>query len=467
MELAADLRRFLRDELVTARTASATNQLRKFIMRNRIAAGVGAAMLALALLASTAGLIALRKEHEIALQIQRTRASQARLLTQTAAELLKSSDLAAADQIILEVFTNPDFSQEHSARAQGVLLGVQAADAQLAVLHGHGGWVYSAVYSPDGTRVVTTAIDGIRIWDAHSGAQLMVLPGHDSAVYSADFSPDGARVISASGDTLAHLWDARTGAQLAVIPGHGALVRSAAFSPDGTRIVTASEDRTTRVWDTRTGAPLKEFLGNSDSVNSAFYSPDGARIAYELGRALLAQGDVTGARRQFESAVADHYPVAQVDLADLQARTDPKRALLLYEEAWKAGVTIADFRLGQWYERGAIDSAQAWLWYQRAAQAGDPNARARLAEREDRAALAETAQDRRQERLLQAFASYAAAAAGAYEQDWPDELWQSWRYRRASLARILAHDGLMAQVADRYRRVQHRSIFVPVPSFEP
>jgi hypothetical protein len=55
--------------------------------------------------------------------------------------------------------------------------------------------------------------------------------------------------------------------------------------------------------------------------------------------------------------------------------------------------------------------------------------------------------------LLQAFRLYAAAAERAHKEDWPDDAWKHWRYRRASLARLLAQDGLMQQVADGYREV--------------
>jgi hypothetical protein len=55
-------------------------------------------------------------------------------------------------------------------------------------------------------------------------------------------------------------------------------------------------------------------------------------------------------------------------------------------------------------------------------------------------------------RLLRAFILYTAAAGRADDEHWPDDAWKSWRYRRASLARILAHEGMMQQVADAYGR---------------
>ena len=34
--------------------------------------------------------------------------------------------------------------------------------------------------------------------------------------------------------------------------------------------------------------------------------------------------------------------------------------------------------------------------------------------------------------------------------------WRNWRYRRASLAHLLAHEGMMSQVADAYSAVHEQ-----------
>src|SRR5262249_9581538 len=70
------------------------------------------------------------------------------------------------------------------------------------------------------------------------------LGGHTAAVNSAVFSPDGSRIVTASRDRTARIGDAATGKEIAVLRGHDFPVSSAAFSPDGSRIVTASWDRT-------------------------------------------------------------------------------------------------------------------------------------------------------------------------------------------------------------------------------
>jgi TPR repeat protein len=172
---------------------------------------------------------------------------------------------------------------------------------------------------------------------------------------------------------------------------------------------------------------------------------------------------VPGARRQFELAVSKGYRAAGIDLGNLlldgaAGVVDPPRALSLYEKAWADGVPIAAFALGHLYEVGAPDAAvkfrpdpaQAWAWYQKGADAGQPSALARFGERDEQNALAVQDPPKAHALLLRAFRFYAAAVARARALDWPDEAWRNWRYRRATLARLLAREGMMGPVADAY-----------------
>jgi WD40 repeat protein len=93
-------------------------------------------------------------------------------------------------------------------------------------LKGHLSTVSSAVFSADGTRIVT------------------------ASVLSAGFSPDGKRIVTASADKTTRVWDAATGKPIGEpLAGHDGNVNSAAFNPDGQRIVTASDDGTAQIWD--------------------------------------------------------------------------------------------------------------------------------------------------------------------------------------------------------------------------
>jgi dipeptidyl aminopeptidase/acylaminoacyl peptidase len=124
--------------------------------------------------------------------------------------------------------------------------------------------VYSAQFSPDGQRLVTTSENtGARLWDVANGKAIGEPMKHDKSVlkeaevYSAQFSPDGQRLVTASSDTTARLWDAVSGKPVGEPMKHESWVYSAQFSPDGQRIVTASRDTTARLWDAVT-ATLKD-----------------------------------------------------------------------------------------------------------------------------------------------------------------------------------------------------------------
>jgi WD40 repeat protein len=168
-------------------------------------------------------------------------------------------------------------SDDNTARLWDATTG-----AALATLSGHTKPVKSAVFSSDGSRVVTASDDTTaRLWDGKSGASLATLSGHIIAVHSAQFSPDGSRVVTASDG--ARLWDARTGAALATLSEHF-VMNSAVFSPDGSRVVTASFDNTARLWDAKTGAGLAMLSGHTNALLSAEFSPDGSRVVTTASR---------------------------------------------------------------------------------------------------------------------------------------------------------------------------------------
>jgi WD40 repeat protein len=113
----------------------------------------------------------------------------------------------------------------------------------------HHGFVFAAVFSPDGTHVVTASLDKTaRVWNASTATPVTPPLEHQGFVVAAAFSPDGTRVVTASFDKTARVWDASTGTPVTPPFEHQGAVVTAAFSPDGRRVVTASWDKTARVW---------------------------------------------------------------------------------------------------------------------------------------------------------------------------------------------------------------------------
>ena len=256
--------------------------------------------------------------------------------------------------------------------------GTHAPARRLAVLLGHRGVVESVAYSPDGSQIVTASLDKtVRIWDANTGMQLALLTGHDDLIETASYSPDGTRVVTASDDRTARIWEARVPASLEAQITWGS---SAQTDPPSE----ADRNRLGLIADARVRSQ-STTASACDHSAAAYYDPDrlaaGAaqsaisadiaiaacsaelkfpehlgRTDYQMGRALVAKGDMDGARRQFELALAKGYRAAQIDLAELLTRVsavsiDTARAQALYERAWRDGVLIAAFDLGELYER--------------------------------------------------------------------------------------------------------------------
>jgi WD40 repeat protein len=198
----------------------------------------------------------------------------------------------------------------------------QTGGETLHIMSDHG-TVWSAIFSPDGTRVVTASGDNsARVWDSKTGRQIAAMDAGESSSFAssfvAAFSPDGTRVVSGGPEDTALIWDAATGTKIATIKNGELLMRGtfsgdgrrivtadlkgarvwdaatgepitprveqaswrpfAKFSPDGSRIVTADSDHSARVWDAATGNPVTPPLRHATEVTDAAFSPDGSRL---------------------------------------------------------------------------------------------------------------------------------------------------------------------------------------------
>jgi hypothetical protein len=117
-----------------------------------------------------------------------------------------------------------------TASLQSIRLWHGRTGALIGIL-GKGSSYRDPLFSADGKRALTAStIFGARLWDVRSGKLIAVL---DPAVESAIFTADGTRIVTIAGDSgPASLWDGATGELVTAL---GERARAALFSPDGKR----------------------------------------------------------------------------------------------------------------------------------------------------------------------------------------------------------------------------------------
>ncbi|KAK5222772.1 U3 snoRNP protein [Exophiala xenobiotica] len=179
-------------------------------------------------------------------------------------------------------------------------------------------------YSPDSTRIITGADDGlIKIWDIASGFHIATFTEHASAVTTSAYSkrgnilftssldgsvrawdmlryrnfrtftaptrlsfsclaidPSAEVVCAASHDSFdIHLWSVQTGALLDQLSGHEGPISTLAFTPDGRYLVSGSWDHTIRVWSVFDRSQTSEVLQLTSDLLCVAIRPDSAQIA--------------------------------------------------------------------------------------------------------------------------------------------------------------------------------------------
>lgn len=137
-----------------------------------------------------------------------------------------------------------------------------------------------AVFSPDGTILVTTKRNGIKLWDVATGRERIA---HWNQWLLA-FSPDSKILATVSGGTV-KLRDVATGTERAALEGVGEALldpdgkvvgTQAVFSPDGKILATQSHEEV-KLWDVATGKKRTTLKGAGEVV----FSPDGNILVTE------------------------------------------------------------------------------------------------------------------------------------------------------------------------------------------
>jgi WD40 repeat protein len=151
------------------------------------------------------------------------------------------------------------------------------------------GGITQVAFSPDGSRVAASSMDGtMTLWDVQSGREALKKKwAATTSLMSVAFSPDGKRIVSAAlvpgKPAEVKVWDAATGQEILPLAGHPGWVSSATFSRDGSQVAAASIDGSVTVWDTEKGRKMFSIKANAGRSTAVTFSADLRRLAVANG----------------------------------------------------------------------------------------------------------------------------------------------------------------------------------------
>jgi WD40 repeat protein/serine/threonine protein kinase/tetratricopeptide (TPR) repeat protein len=138
-------------------------------------------------------------------------------------------------------------------------------------------------FSPDGKSVLSVDDDHpVRFWDVTTGKPRGVPLPHRAHIISHSFKAEGKILLvenpKGTGYSTAQLWDPASGQPVGPLLKHQSQISGFAFSPDGKMILTGSRDGMARLWDAATGEPIGQPVRHPRGIRAVAFSPDGKMI---------------------------------------------------------------------------------------------------------------------------------------------------------------------------------------------
>ncbi len=191
-------------------------------------------------------------------------AGREKMTCRGASEMI-SAALLSPDAKTLLGFTNPRFGSSHTNVGRSIFIPLVKQPGKIkrwevssgkesGEVESHVGGVYCALYSPDGTYVVTGGGDGlIKTWDPATLKEKSSLVGHTRPVAALAFAPDGETLVSGtmaqspeSGEL--RFWDLTSGQSKLTLRTEGTGVAALAFAPNGKTLFAGTTDGSVKLW---------------------------------------------------------------------------------------------------------------------------------------------------------------------------------------------------------------------------
>jgi WD40 repeat protein len=269
-------------DFIVASQLAAKRRSRLLVVGASVAAGIFAAVAGVAV---WQGLVAVEKEREAVAERDRALNAQARALASLSNQLRVQSDPTKGTAVAIEALTLARATRNEAtvAEAEEVLLGNYARLRESLYIAVNDGSLEDVRFGPDDKQLVVSGEKAAHVFDNTSGKLLFSLSGHSGRINAAVFSPDGSLLLTASADKTARLWNGQNGQWLNFAANHSDSVWSAAFSRDGARFLTTSADGAIRVFDTKSRKLIATLTAKRGKENDvpvrAVFTPDGTQVA--------------------------------------------------------------------------------------------------------------------------------------------------------------------------------------------
>ncbi|KAL8159910.1 hypothetical protein V2J09_001447 [Rumex salicifolius] len=132
--------------------------------------------------------------------------------------------------------------------------------------------------SPDGSFLVCTCDETIKIVDSTDASTKATLEGDTESITSLAISPDGKLLFSASHSRQIRVWDLTTYKFVHSWKGHEGPIMAMACDASGGLLATAGSDRKVLVWDVEGRFCTHFFKGHKDNVTCIAFHPDPTQL---------------------------------------------------------------------------------------------------------------------------------------------------------------------------------------------
>jgi WD40 repeat protein/serine/threonine protein kinase len=149
-------------------------------------------------------------------------------------------------------------------------------------------------WNHDGSLVMTSGMDWVRIYDAHTGAQKHVFTADGDYPFNSTFSPDGKRIAAGSANNKVYVWDVESGTRVREWDRHQSKVLGVEFMRDSNFLLSSSWDATVRIWDCQAGTLAKTFGPMQNEVHAIALNPKSEQLAALVNKEIVLVDTQTG-----------------------------------------------------------------------------------------------------------------------------------------------------------------------------